>query len=269
MDTDTHLLFATSILEYIGLNPKYAIYAALPTLDREPPHQHRQMFHNFAAYKQINSVLRHTVNEGRIVNERMERKFQPELFSFPSLDYIRDRISDLTTLKKWQAGSAEWSLLDAIPEDISEGIAATLAFTTHLFLDTWNNPVQCFVPLNMMCCFQWDAFDSKNYSRYRNSFYTESSLYNFRKAIQDKASWPNNFPTQEDVVSGLASYLISLGRPQCPQEDIADLWQFVDSCIRDEQLKSSNTQECAPEAAAFWGQMAEYVSASVIGAIKE
>lgn len=179
MDHVTHLVMAYKLLKSCGCNPGSSIYSVLPALDREPPHFHRVYAHIISNFPRILTTATH------IFCNDWPSGLSVDL---PSYEYDRIKVDSeyyLSLVKKASALIDDDSMLELRPELVGAG----LALLSHLYFDTYNNPVQAFLPDSVYPSGQWDFWKNVDYVKFRTRFYTEKALSVFRKGVLESKVW--------------------------------------------------------------------------------
>lgn len=199
MDSYSHIFFAAQLFEKINVEKEIAIFSLLPALDREPPHQHRLMVHTLFSLPSIIKELQVPPNSSMAESEYEQ--------------YIRGRLPlgigemKFDRLLKEQAQNINFN-------DPQSLLKIIFAFTTHLFLDTWNNPIQCFTPWSYSCAFQWNMLNEKNFFNFRLNFYKKESLIRFQEKLIltfSKIDPPSNLLL---LLLSLIKYLGEISQPK-------------------------------------------------------
>jgi len=188
MDWQTHIILAAKLLKACGCDEGAAIYSNLPALDSEPAHFHR--------------VYAHIIeNLPKILDTAIEI-FSGTNMNADKNSYEYKRIKDL---------EEEFRRLLVVGNDILENnkiievtndkLSAALSLISHIYFDTFNNPVQAFIPNSSICSGQWEFWDNIDYLKFRGEFYSEPIIVPFRKKIANSPVWiekpdPNVFPKE-------------------------------------------------------------------------
>jgi hypothetical protein len=78
---------------------------------------------------------------------------------------------------------------DSILELNQKLVGGGLALLSHLYFDTYNNPVQAFLPDSVYPSGQWDFWKNVDYMLFRTKFYTKKASSTFRKGILSSDVW--------------------------------------------------------------------------------
>jgi hypothetical protein len=170
MDSQTHVEFADKLLAIARCPAAYAVASLFPQIDRHPHVFHRMYAHTvFKARRLTQTGLRIlTQADWRDDAHAFDvRRFREEQVRFEN--YMR---------------AQRWSLpaLDATGND-----AALLAFVSHLYLDTFNQPTQPFAPLSIYCAGQWSLWEK--IGDFRLTLYTTPVIVKLRRELIAHALW--------------------------------------------------------------------------------
>jgi hypothetical protein len=213
MDHVTHLVMAYKLLESCGCRSGSSIYSVLPALDREPPHFHRVYAHIISNFPRMLTTATH------IFCNHWPLELPVDLHSY---EYDRINVDSeyyLSLVKKASALTNDDSMLDLKPELVGGG----LALLSHLYFDTYNNPVQAFLPDSVYPSGQWDFWKSVDYFTFRTKFYTQESLSVFRKGVLESDVWDAKI----DPYGMIKAMIIRLGDLSQPSAS----YEIVDSKI--------------------------------------
>lgn len=209
MDWGTHVVLAAKLLESCGLDKGGAIYSNLPVIDIKPAHYHRVYAHILENQREILDVALDVLGGKELAvrdfdglnsratkvvdalraklqaaiaqadRERIERtiyaylRITEEAPEFVSLaEKARDLLED-----------------DQVGRFSNDKLSACVALVSHLYFDSFNNPVQVFLPMSSLCSAQWAFWDKVDYMRFRGEFYKEENIVPFRKTIAANGAW--------------------------------------------------------------------------------
>ncbi|HRK08733.1 MAG TPA: hypothetical protein PLZ57_13260 [Pseudobdellovibrionaceae bacterium] len=182
MDSKSHVEFALRILSP-GMEAA-ALTALFPQIDRRPATLHRNYAHHLAKVKALTRV-----GWGALSGV-------PDLaegFTFPSsaeVEYVTERFA----LENHRIRS----YLDVgIPNVINERFieASEMAYVSHLYLDTFNQPVQAFVPSRSIVSGQFELWDKIGDFRYR--LYVQGVVEELRAEWLKSSIWSTKFTAAE------------------------------------------------------------------------
>lgn len=226
MDHITHISMAYRILEVCDLDKAATIYSLLPAIDRIPDHYHRLYAHiidNFPCT--LVSALQVYADHKVDRFWRFERggyyqeKIDEQSYTFQRVkedkDYFMKIVKSVTPL------IGEYSSLPP-SQDIE---SAAIALLSHIYFDTFNNPVQAFLPDSVCASGQWDFWSNVGYMNFRERFYNENIIQDFRKQLFENQIWN----TKLDPFTLIKSILIRMGDLSRPGIE----YEVVDNKIRD------------------------------------
>jgi len=213
MDHVTHLVMAYKLLKSCGCHPGSSIYSVLPALDREPPHFHRVYAHIISNFPKM-----------LMTSTRIFCNHWPSDLPVDTKSYEYDRIS--VDHEYYLSMVREASVLvndDSILELNQNLVGGGLALLSHLYFDTYNNPVQAFLPDSVYPSGQWNFWKNVDYMLFRTKFYTEKASLTFRKAVLSSDLWN----VKIDPFRMIKAMIIRLGDMSQPVID----YEVVDSKI--------------------------------------
>ena len=147
VDSETHVVLARHLLRVCDL-PQTSCRAALyPQLDRQPAYFHRNIAHNLF-------VLSDVLIASRTKSELSDWKEAPDLQTYYSIRLTHEKARINRWIEKTKSGEE-----DNRP---AERIGDVLGYISHLYNDTFNNPVQAFVPNMPMPSGQWSLFAKRS-----------------------------------------------------------------------------------------------------------
>lgn len=115
---------------------------------------------------------------------------------------------------------ASTSLNDKDVADLStDKLSAGVSLITHIFFDTFNNPVQAFLPYSSVASGHWDLWDQIDYLNFRTEFYSEGNIESFRKEIANDTIWDVR-PKPEALLKAMIIRVGEQGRPAIAYEAI-------------------------------------------------
>ena len=239
MDWGTHVILASKILGICGLEKGAAIYSNLPAIDSKPPEYHRVYAHILESQPDILDAAlvilgskaaqdRDFQELSQIADSRIS-EYQRELERASTSTEIRDcerkiyaysRIVEEAPSFIDLADKARSLLNDEEVGSVSQDkMSAGVSLITHIFFDTFNNPVQAFLPYSSIASAQWDLWDEIDYLRFREEFYKEKNITMFRREIANDDIW-NVKLKPEALIKAAIIRVGEQGRPSIPYEAI-------------------------------------------------
>jgi len=239
MDWGTHVVLASKILGACGLEKGAAIYSNLPAIDSSPPEYHRVYAHILENQPDILDAALEIFGSKAIA----ERDFQKiaEIVKPKVAQFEEKRKKAVTPAEKnlWKGKIYTYSrILEEAPffieladkaksllnvEEIGNisqhKLSAGVSLITHIFFDTFNNPVQAFLPYSSLASAQWDFWDQIDYLRFRQEFYEEKSIKVFCREIADCNIWGTKLKP-EALIKAMIIRVGEQGRPAIPYEAI-------------------------------------------------
>lgn len=215
MDHVTHIVMAYKLLKSCECDPAASIHSVLPALDREPAHFHRMYAHVITNFPRMLTSATHIFCDHWPLDLPIDKT---------SYEYDRIKVDSkyyLGLLNEAFALINDKSVLDLKPDLVGSG----LALLSHLYFDTFNNPVQAFLPDSVYPSGQWDFWKNVDYMKFRTRFYTDKAISAFRKGILERDMWPANI----NPFKMIKAMIIRLGDLSQPVTS----YEVVDSKVRE------------------------------------
>ena len=199
MDHLTHVVMSYKLLQACGCDKRGAIYSLLPALDREPAHFHRVYGHIISNFPRIVASAIHV--------------FADDSYPVDESTYEFERVS---ADKEYFLGLAQKasSIIgdDSILSPSSDKLSTGVSLLSHIYFDTYNNPVQAFLPDSVYSSGQWDFWKNIGYLTFRTNFYKDDVISVFRKKLFEDELWN----TKLDPYSVAKAMIIRLGDLSSP-----------------------------------------------------
>jgi len=211
MDDFTHLVITYKLLESCGCDVRATIYSLLPALDRKPPHFHRVYGHIISNFPKILTTATHVLANDNVSVDKS------------SYEYVRiseDKESLLNLARAASTLIGDESICNPSFDKVGGGVA----ILSHIYLDTYNNPVQAFLPDSVYSSGQWNFWSHVGYLTFRTKFYEESVISTFRKNLFNDSVWN----TKLDPYTLIKAMIIRLGDLSRPGVE----YEKVDWAIR-------------------------------------
>jgi len=174
MDSQTHIEFADRLLAIAQRSRAYAVASLFPQIDRHPHVFHRMYAHTvFKAARLVNTGL------GTLGGERRQG----------TIDYEVRRFEEEKVRFRAYMKANSWTLPVADPDAFQ---SALLAFVSHLYLDTFNQPTQPFAPLSIYCAGQWGLWE--RIGDFRLTLYTTAVIDRLRRDLFSHRLWRTSDP---------------------------------------------------------------------------
>lgn len=174
MDWGTHIVLSAKLLESCGLDKGAAIYSDLPAIDIKPAHYHRVYAHILENLPGIlNAAL--DIFGGNDANQE---------------EYAYTRIrEEEKTFRELARKAGELLNDDSLTKISTDKMSAGVSLISHIYFDTFNNPVQVFLPHSSKCSAQWSFWDDIDYMKFRSEFYSDENITEFRQEIAQSEVW--------------------------------------------------------------------------------
>jgi len=238
MDWGTHVVLAYKALQACDLEKGAAVYANLPAIDSKPPEFHRVYAHIIenmptildAALDIFGSKL---AGEGDLQKLKThfdskisELKVQLDKAETSSKREIEKRIYAYTRILE-ESPTFLRLTKEAVPlvgdSDVakmsSDKLSAGVSLISHIYFDTFNNPVQAFLPYSSLPAAHWDLWDQVDYMKFREDFYKAENINKFRKQIADDDIWDIKLKPGA-LIKAMIIRNGEQGRPAIPYESI-------------------------------------------------
>ncbi len=238
MDWGTHVVLASKMLQVCGLDKGAAIYSNLPAIDSKPPEYHRVYAHilenqpvildaaldvfqpKFAKKKNfevLSKFLKQKISEFKVqlanTSSKERRELEQRIYAYTRIVEEAPKFLELTD-------RASALLYDENIRHLStDKLSAGISLITHVFFDTFNNPVQAFLPYSSIASAQWDLWDQIEYMKFREEFYREENINNFRKEIANDSIWDVKLKP-EAFLKAMIIRIGEQGRPVIPYEAV-------------------------------------------------
>lgn len=241
------MVLAARLLDSSGLDVGAAMYSVIPVIDQKPAHFHRVYAHileNQPDFLDVTIELfgrpevakRDFAGLGKFVGEKAAQ-LQKEFDSTPASDpkkrmRLEKRIYAFTRISEEAPGFLK--LLDDARDVVGDErvtkistnkLSAAVSLLSHTYFDTYNNPVQIFLPECSLCSAQWDFWSKIDYMKFRGDFYKPENIVPFRKEIAKSKVWGVKLKP-EALMKAIIIRLGEMGQPAIPYE-------VVDMGVRD------------------------------------
>ncbi len=239
MDWGTHVVLASKILGACGLDKGAAIYSNLPAIDSKPPEYHRVYAHILENQPVILDAALEIFGNRAMQAKDFQRLSQ--MTDSKIAEYQRELSKASTSIERrdWERKIYAYSrIMEEAPSFIDlvdkaksllndekigfisqHKLSAGVSLITHIFFDTFNNPVQVFLPYSSLASAQWDFWDQIDYLKFREEFYKEENITLFRKEVANDDVW-NISLKPEALIKAMIIRVGEQGRPNIPYEAI-------------------------------------------------
>jgi hypothetical protein len=212
MDHLTHIVMSYKLLQSCGCDKRAAIYSLLPALDREPAHFHRVYGHIISNFPKILTTAIHVFADDSVSVDKGSYEYKR---------ISKDREYFLSLAKEASAIINDDSILNPSSEKLDGG----LSLLSHIYFDTYNNPVQAFLPDSVYSSGQWDFWRNIGYLTFRTNFYRDNVISAFRKGLFTDKLWN----VKVDPYTLVKAMIIRLGDLSLPGVE----YEVVDWKIRE------------------------------------
>ena len=194
MDHLTHIGMAYKLLESCGCDKRAASYSLLPAIDREPAHFHRVYAHIISNFPKIITTAIHVFSDNSVPVDKNSYEYR--------------RISDDKKyfLRLTEAASSVIND-NSISHPSSDKVSGGVALLSHIYFDTFNNPVQAFLPESVYSSGQWEFWKNVGYLTFRSKFYRKDIIQTFRERLLDDKIWD----TKVDPYTLIKAMIVRMG----------------------------------------------------------
>ncbi len=247
MDWGTHMVLAAKLLESSKLDLGAAIYSVIPVIDQKPAHFHRVYAHILENQPDFLDVTLELFKRPEVLKRDFKAleqfisgkasQLEKEFNETPSSDTIKRRKIEkkIYAFKRIGEETPEFlKLLDDARDVVgdervkkisTDKTSAAVSLLSHTFFDTFNNPVQLFLPNCSYCSAQWEFWSKIDYMKFRGDFYKPENIVPFRRAIAASKVWSITLKP-EALMKAMIIRLGEMGEPAIPYE-------IVDMGVRD------------------------------------
>jgi hypothetical protein len=206
MDSRTHVEYAARLMP--AAQRHAAVASLFPQIDRTPATLHRNYAHTLYKAPRLTwlglACLSGGVPDGGDVYA-LER-FRVELPRIRAYGESLDRFQPASTDEEFRA--------------------ALLAFVSHLHLDTFNQPVQAFVPATPYCSGQWDLW--ARIGDFRHRLYVEGVVDELRAELFSRPLWSQAAFTPDELIHATCRRLAALAQGHIPDAIVTDAVRRLD-----------------------------------------
>ncbi len=176
MDSLTHLYFAHRLLSASSLDTSAAICGLFPQIDRIPAYFHRLYAHPFSQMKRLGAIGSYVVQKQTIKNGLEQdyewRRFLEEL---PRMKRLIDEFEGLSG--------------NSLSNFSADPLSVTLAVVSHTYNDTFNNPVQAFLPQWVYPSGRWQLWSEVHGINFRTVLYSTENISALRDEFFQREKW--------------------------------------------------------------------------------
>lgn len=170
MDSQTHVEFADKLLAMSQNHPAYAVASLFPQIDRYPHTFHRMYAHTVFKARRLADTGLQVLNHD---------DWQDETQAFDVRRFKEEKARFQTYMQ-----AQSWTLPEVDPRARE---AALLAYVSHLYLDSFNQPTQPFAPVSIYCSGQWRLWE--RIGDFRLTLYTTPVIGRLRRDLMMHSLW--------------------------------------------------------------------------------
>ncbi len=240
-------MLSVKVLECCGLDKGAAIYSVIPVIDKEPAHFHRVYAHILENQPDFLDVAIEIFSSDEVkerdfdsLNKLIAEKIKTLMAgigNIPSEDYVGKRLlekkvyaykritEEIPVFMKHAEDASDLVNDESVKNISCDKLSAAVSLLSHTYFDTWNNPIQLFLPECSYCSAQWEFWNNIDYMKFRGDFYKPENIINFRKEIIKSRVWDIKLKP-EALIKAFIIRLGEMGQPSIPYE-------VVDMGVRD------------------------------------
>jgi len=239
MDWGTHVVLAAKILGICGLNKGGAIYSNLPAIDSKPPEYHRVYAHILENQPEILDASLEVFSTKAMAERDFDKLNQDFAARIAEFQGKMDEATTSDDRNHWRRRVYAYQRIleeapafsrllddagtllgdDDVTQVTQDKLSAGVSLITHIFFDTFNNPVQAFIPYSSLVSAQWDFWDQIDYLKFRQEFYNSENINAFRKTLSNDDIW-NIKLKPAALIKAMIIRIGEQGRPAIPYEAI-------------------------------------------------
>lgn len=232
MDSKSHVEFALRLLPS-GMEAA-ALTSLFPQIDRRPATLHRNYAHHLTKVRCLSRM------GWSALKTDLEIKTRGDLPSETEKDYVKGRFKEEEARIR---AYLDIELPSVIDEEFLAG--AEMAYVSHLYLDTFNQPVQAFTPTRSVVSGQFELWDRVGDFRYR--LYVEGVVEDLRREWLRSSIWQKKFSVAEITHAMVVRLAQLAGKNET---------SFIDEALVRADFKDLNT--VSSSSAVAWLQDLEY-----------
>ena len=238
MDWGTHVVLAYKVLQACNLEKGAAVYSNLPAIDSKPPEFHRVYAHIIenmppildaaldvfgskpAGEGDLQKLTTHFDSKISELKEQLDkadasskREIEKRIYAYTRILEESPTFLRLTTEAVPLVGDSE------VAQMSSDKLSAGVSLISHIYFDTFNNPVQAFLPYSALPAAHWDLWERVDYMKFREDFYKAENINKFRIQIANDEIWDIKLKP-EALIKAMIIRNGEQGRPAIPYESI-------------------------------------------------
>jgi hypothetical protein len=179
MDSVSHVYFAYRLHQVSKTQTQALACSLFPQVDRQPPYFHRLYAHSIAQIPILGPLGVDIVwnndseNISRNPKTHVHARFIEEKGRF--LSYLQ-RVSETLSIPPFSSHPPDY-------------LSMVMSYLSHLYLDTFNNPLQPFTPNTPHICCQMSLWKQLNPIVFRVNLYAPSTIARFHKEMFLEGEW--------------------------------------------------------------------------------
>lgn len=176
MDSTSHVYFAYRLHQVTKTQTHALVCSLFPQVDREPPYFHRLYAHSVAQIPILGPLGTDIV---------WNRESAP-----PATTHIHERFyGETERFMSYLKRTSEVFSLPEMPSTPPDYLSVVMSYLSHIYLDTFNNPVQAFTPNTAHVCCQMDLWQQLDPIAFRVNLYAPSTIARFHEAMFIDGEW--------------------------------------------------------------------------------
>jgi len=174
MNTQLNILLTTKLLETCGNDSSAAIYSILPEIDKKS--------------EELKGIYAHSINNIPTIIDEAVASFSDKRNKNPSKIINKEEIINTFTKSIFSEKNIK------IPNNKT---LAALGMMSHIYFDTFINPVQFFLPHSSACSGQWDLWNMIDYIKLKKELNNKQFVFELRKRLQENSIWNIKFNLED------------------------------------------------------------------------
>ncbi|MCD6470744.1 hypothetical protein J7L29_08125 [Candidatus Bathyarchaeota archaeon] len=171
----THIILGRHILKTTGLDKSASIYTMMPMLDSKPSYYHRLYDHCIIRLPTLIDAAIKWFTGTQVETLKGTREYER----------LREE-SDVFV--RYAERAVEVTGDESLGKFSNDYLSTFVAVFSHIYFDTFNNPVQPFLPDCVYCSCQYDFWRSIDLWKFREKFYKPEYLKEFHKELSKTLS---------------------------------------------------------------------------------
>lgn len=179
MDSVSHVYFAYRLHQVSNTQPQALACSLFPQVDRKPPYFHRLYAHSIAQIPVLGPL-----GVDLVWNNNSEQT-SPSPTTNVHTRFLEEKDRFLSYLQR----VSEVFSIPTFSSDPPDYLSTVMSYLSHLYLDTFNNPLQPFTPNTPHICCQMSLWKQLNPIVFRVNLYAPGTIARFHKEMFLDGEW--------------------------------------------------------------------------------